>query len=472
MKKIYLAMIATAVTISASAMSFNGERQMLPERTVQQVNFGTSDFSYAQMHPTSPENIQLTAARKADGNLNSIEGEWIFQFGDYYLDGGAGSFSWKFTAEISNGYLWFMDYTETYAPFECPYEEGQTELVFSQLFSEALQYMGAIYYVYQEPYRYIPSTGNIEKTDLIGTWDAADGTLTFPELSGLQWVAYFSAEPSEDNIFSYVNVFDFEGAYLNLADDAGWKDFGEALFMDGWFIPGLGYDQKDPKNQWYVPLQQHKINKFLFRLVDPYHLGLFAPEDEGGEIRNPSTVTGYIEFDITDAKHVLFNKVNAGISGGSGASAFQKFYCYNMLRWYMNEQNATLSEAVMAFDLGPFFYPSTVFEDNTVKLGYVVRSDNTVCYDANFGIAASYDGPAAKGGMGCTWDGKPADMVASITFPSDYVYTAVEEILNDSDNNANSPVEYFSLQGVKVANPEAGQLLIRRQGNKSEKIIY
>ena len=38
-------------------------------------------------------------------------------------------------------------------------------------------------------------------------------------------------------------------------------------------------------------------------------------------------------------------------------------------------------------------------------------------------------------------------------------------------DDANAPVEYFNLQGVRVANPENG-LYIRRQGNKkSRKII-
>lgn len=36
-------------------------------------------------------------------------------------------------------------------------------------------------------------------------------------------------------------------------------------------------------------------------------------------------------------------------------------------------------------------------------------------------------------------------------------------------NNADAPVEYFNLQGVRVANPEGG-IFIRRQGNKVEKV--
>lgn len=39
----------------------------------------------------------------------------------------------------------------------------------------------------------------------------------------------------------------------------------------------------------------------------------------------------------------------------------------------------------------------------------------------------------------------------------------------DADD-VNAPVEYFNLQGVRVANPENG-LFIRRQGNKAEKVV-
>jgi len=43
-------------------------------------------------------------------------------------------------------------------------------------------------------------------------------------------------------------------------------------------------------------------------------------------------------------------------------------------------------------------------------------------------------------------------------------------VLGDN-NDENAPVEYFNLQGMKVNNPAAGQLVIRRQGNKVNKMI-
>ena len=52
-----------------------------------------------------------------------------------------------------------------------------------------------------------------------------------------------------------------------------------------------------------------------------------------------------------------------------------------------------------------------------------------------------------------------------VMFDADGNMTSVEGIEVE-----NAPVEYFNLQGVRVANPENG-LYIRRQGNKVEKIF-
>ena len=59
--------------------------------------------------------------------------------------------------------------------------------------------------------------------------------------------------------------------------------------------------------------------------------------------------------------------------------------------------------------------------------------------------------------------GKKASMY---TFEVPEVSTAIESVAVD----ANAPVEYYNLQGVKVANPENG-LFIKKQGNKATKVI-
>ena len=43
--------------------------------------------------------------------------------------------------------------------------------------------------------------------------------------------------------------------------------------------------------------------------------------------------------------------------------------------------------------------------------------------------------------------------------------------INDVVVDENAPVEYFNLQGVRVANPERGGIYIRRQGTNVAKVL-
>lgn len=51
-----------------------------------------------------------------------------------------------------------------------------------------------------------------------------------------------------------------------------------------------------------------------------------------------------------------------------------------------------------------------------------------------------------------------------------YAEAGINNIAADAID-ANAPVEYYNLQGIRVATPEAGQLLIKRQGNKASKVV-
>lgn len=55
-------------------------------------------------------------------------------------------------------------------------------------------------------------------------------------------------------------------------------------------------------------------------------------------------------------------------------------------------------------------------------------------------------------------------MNSKITLPS----AGVEGVISDSENVAK---RYFNLQGVEIANPEAGQVVIVKEGNKASKTI-
>ena len=49
------------------------------------------------------------------------------------------------------------------------------------------------------------------------------------------------------------------------------------------------------------------------------------------------------------------------------------------------------------------------------------------------------------------------------------VVDAIENV--EASTDVNAPVEYFNLQGQKVLNPAAGQLVIKKQGGKVTKMI-
>lgn len=62
-------------------------------------------------------------------------------------------------------------------------------------------------------------------------------------------------------------------------------------------------------------------------------------------------------------------------------------------------------------------------------------------------------------------DNNPRPMVSKIQLADP---TGVEGVINDTEN---APKRFFNLQGLEIANPEAGELVIVKQGNKTTKTI-
>ena len=68
-------------------------------------------------------------------------------------------------------------------------------------------------------------------------------------------------------------------------------------------------------------------------------------------------------------------------------------------------------------------------------------------------------------------------MITNYWFPSLPVFPQSDDITSagvddvTADNDVNAPVEYYTLQGVRVENPSAGQLYIKRQGKSVSKVI-
>jgi len=92
---------------------------------------------------------------------------------------------------------------------------------------------------------------------------------------------------------------------------------------------------------------------------------------------------------------------------------------------------------------------------------------NTVIFRNNFKLASVEPGNYTVEGYVARYKTNKQDDMQ--VYPTKFTLdtTGIEGVAAD---DANAPVEFFNLQGVRVANPENG-LFIRRQGNKVEKVV-
>ncbi|MBD5276473.1 MAG: hypothetical protein HDS30_02290 [Bacteroides sp.] len=86
-------------------------------------------------------------------------------------------------------------------------------------------------------------------------------------------------------------------------------------------------------------------------------------------------------------------------------------------------------------------------------------SGNTITWEGDWGAYSSTHG----------WFGWYKDCEIVLPFNLTDDLGGLNEVA--VDNNENAPVEYFNLQGVRINEPAAGQIVIRRQGNKTTKLF-
>jgi hypothetical protein len=108
------------------------------------------------------------------------------------------------------------------------------------------------------------------------------------------------------------------------------------------------------------------------------------------------------------------------------------------------------------------YYDFTVFseDDDETLLGYVTNNEDGsttidfpegwICYNATLGGFFAYY------------------QSAKITINASTDNSGISNVAVD---NSNAPVEYYNIQGMRINNPEAGQLVIKRQGTSVSKQI-
>ena len=224
-------------------------------------------------------------------------------------------------------------------------------------------------------------------------------------------------------------------------NESEWESAGTASYQEFIINPLLN----NPIPAVDVPLMKSTKEDGLYLLKNPYTAGSWA------QVNERTNTDGYIVFSIATPSCVWLRPLTPGgfwMDMGDGTTPeIEEFYFYNLEGDYVVNEEADPEEV------------GEVLRDEDYDVSYYdEKAHKCYIYNVLFGNTSN---PAA----GYTWVAYK-DLTMEITLPAGI--DAVEGIINDADNAA---PRYFNLQGLEIANPAAGELVIVKQGNKTTKTI-
>lgn len=213
--------------------------------------------------------------------------------------------------------------------------------------------------------------------------------------------------------------------YIQHADDSDqWKDLGEATFTED--LLGQVYTNSANKpwgtTTYKVNVQENKSTKGLYRIVNPYR----GAWPHASNNKHESTHDYYLTIDATNSAQVYIPYSFVGFDSGDD------YGCDYLIsaNAYESNPNAALW--------------------GKLKDGVITLPAESV-YDFTIYDPTPY--PTGAGQF-------------KLVLPTG---SGIEGVMGDGD--ADAPVEYFNLQGQRILNPAAGQLVIRRQGGEVTKMV-
>ena len=269
----------------------------------------------------------------------------------------------------------------------------------------------------------------LTKDDIVGTYadyniTMSDKVINIPAGSVcLRW-PNAPADSSYDTDASQWYNYGEEAGLLVLPGGTYEDPWGEAIdatMVETIISPSF---QKPNTNPYTIQIKKHKT-KETYRLIGPWRQ-LFAAI--GSSDLGPN-----LDIDVSDPSNLLVELQYIGIGS------------YNIFSesWY----NALYEDTAL---------------DDALKITLTENADGTSTITFPYHSMEIFDESTNKFYYACS----DQENLSTITFKS---FSGVESI--SLDNNSNAPVEYFNLQGIRIANPTEGQLVIKRQGTSVSKIV-
>lgn len=277
-------------------------------------------------------------------------------------------------------------------------------------------------------------------------WD--NHTYTDEELADVCCIAC-NMMPDDDSGFFWM-CFGVTGSSLKEFEfiEDEWTKLGNATFKDAWF-PLVWEGGNTP--EYEVPLYFEKNNPGTYMLYDPYGYGGQDNPYVFYDINIAPDKPGYLIFNITDPECIVFEPsiytMTLDLSDPGDDALPTEIYCYNYEGLQYYAQGASKTDIIIYME-----------QNGGETSWFDQRSKTIMINNAIFSMGLN---PSDY----YTWQNY--DMSGYVVLTDNY-QDSVESLFID-DNNA--PVEYYNLQGVRVANPEKGQILIVRKGNKATKQI-
>lgn len=441
MKKFYTLALAALCTVCATATGTTELKQPAPQKA--------APARIVTMEKIAPVAGKAQLSALADEN-DGIYGDYTITLGDYYFEDSTGEYEAKATISAGDeeGTV-IIDSEEFTSSITAAYDEATGTLSFTKIKLGS----NGTHYIRFEPFAYVvvDEKGSVTATDFSATFDAETGTISFPADHGFSWVAYTSAlyggKAGYYGLFDVVSmVAGYEEVVIDEAQEGQWKVVGSAKLEDAWICPSYKFNNGTQVIPSEYPLtaelHQNVDNEKLFRLWRPFHDSDWILVGQ-----NQSSFNGQIVFDITDPDHVV---VKAGMPAGF-KNQNGDFYVFGMLGFQINilgdNYNETMLPTIYEF-MEEKGQPFDTYADGVVSINYSAFDTNNKCSNAY------------------TW--KENQYIVSKIYLPDELAEIQAPIV---DNDANAPVEYFNLQGVRIQNPENGQVVIRRQGSKVSKIF-
>lgn len=199
---------------------------------------------------------------------------------------------------------------------------------------------------------------------------------------------------------------------------------GKAKYTDD-FVASIY--QKHDDNERDVTIEESNGTSGYYRLVNPYA----APYAFASASEHSCTHNHYLYINATDPNKVYVEESPIGFEYSDGAMVASSY-------------------AYMALSAG-----ETPEDTDWGKL-----EDNTITFPAESLLARELNYENGK------WYLANTNNAFKVVLPKNSSVGSIAV-----DNNDNAPVEYFNLQGQKVDNPAAGQLVIKRQGSSVSKVL-